>query len=405
MKWEVVFFSCIFLVIMVPLCSQTLGDVNNDSMITIIDALLTAQYYVDLDPAHFSLSHADVNCSGNINIIDALLMAQYYVGLTGEFNCEATPPPTPLPETDLFCTFQWGLNNNGGQDIPAYIDLLSVWVGYEKDDGMNNAVSSMLSNIISRAPDIIPVYYAYFIAFKASVHGGLGDCNTDFDGHNLCNEGARWIRDNRDYILAIYDSYARMTVEIWGTEQPFIWLIEPDFIQYTYEEQTDPLTMPELAQLANDIINTIKNQMPNAIISLFHATWTYGVAEYWSYFDLSQVDLINTTGMADQDGYFNDGDAAGRAEATYAFLHQVTGKPIFVDTSFGVTEQGNTWSNAPADVLNARISEGVCAVLIEPAPVDYEDQIGVLNPRLISPCDQKVKIQLSLKTALHNGNL
>lgn len=276
--------------------------------------------------------------------------------------------------------------NSGSGTIPSNLDLLSIWVGYEEDDGMNYAVQQMLIDTMMNRPNIIPVYYAYFIAFKASVHAGLGDCNTDSDGHNLCNEGAQWIRENYDYIMDIYDSYASMTVTIWGTGRPFIWLIDPDFIQYTYEEQTQPLTMTELASLANDIIDTVKNRMPNAVISMFHATWTYGVADYWSYFDLSRIDMINTTGMADQDGYFNDGDAAGREEATYAYLHQATGKPILADTSFGATGQNNTWSNATPAVLNARISEGVFAALIEPAPENYESQIAGLNPQLISPC-------------------
>ena len=33
------------------------GDVNNDGSVDIIDALLTAQYYVDLDPQNFGPSN------------------------------------------------------------------------------------------------------------------------------------------------------------------------------------------------------------------------------------------------------------------------------------------------------------------------------------------------------------
>ncbi|MBN2444067.1 MAG: hypothetical protein JXJ04_22075 [Spirochaetales bacterium] len=57
------------------------GDVNSDGMIDIIDALLIAQVYVDLQPSFFDESAADVNGDGFIDIIDALLIAQYYVGL------------------------------------------------------------------------------------------------------------------------------------------------------------------------------------------------------------------------------------------------------------------------------------------------------------------------------------
>ncbi|MEJ2051481.1 MAG: dockerin type I domain-containing protein [Calditrichota bacterium] len=78
-----------------------LGDVNGDGAIDIVDALLTAQfyvgldpanfipltaqYYVGLDPANFIPGNADVNCDGSIDIVDALLVAQYYVGLLSQF--------------------------------------------------------------------------------------------------------------------------------------------------------------------------------------------------------------------------------------------------------------------------------------------------------------------------------
>ncbi|MBN2442450.1 MAG: glycoside hydrolase family 3 C-terminal domain-containing protein [Spirochaetales bacterium] len=61
------------------------GDVNNDGSIDIVDALLIAQYYVDLNPPNFDISRADTNCNGNIDIVDALLIAQYYVGLIEKF--------------------------------------------------------------------------------------------------------------------------------------------------------------------------------------------------------------------------------------------------------------------------------------------------------------------------------
>lgn len=64
---------------------STLGDVNGDNSIDIVDALLTAQYYVDLNPSNFNASAADTNCDNNIDIVDALLISQYYVGLITGF--------------------------------------------------------------------------------------------------------------------------------------------------------------------------------------------------------------------------------------------------------------------------------------------------------------------------------
>jgi hypothetical protein len=63
----------------------TPGDVDEDGDIDIIDALLTAQYYVGLDPENFNSSNADVDCDDDVDIIDALLIAQYYVGLITDF--------------------------------------------------------------------------------------------------------------------------------------------------------------------------------------------------------------------------------------------------------------------------------------------------------------------------------
>jgi hypothetical protein len=62
-----------------------IGDVNGDFSVTIVDALLTAQHYVGLNPGNFNSAVADVNCDGSITIVDALLIAQYYVGVIVEF--------------------------------------------------------------------------------------------------------------------------------------------------------------------------------------------------------------------------------------------------------------------------------------------------------------------------------
>jgi endoglucanase len=64
-----------------------LGDVNTSGTVDIVDALLTAQYYVGLNPAGFVEANADVNCSGTIDIVDALRIAQYYVGLLASLSC------------------------------------------------------------------------------------------------------------------------------------------------------------------------------------------------------------------------------------------------------------------------------------------------------------------------------
>ena len=61
------------------------GDVNSDGAITIVDALMTAQYCVSLNPAGFLVSAADVNCDDAVNIIDALIIARFVVGSVNSF--------------------------------------------------------------------------------------------------------------------------------------------------------------------------------------------------------------------------------------------------------------------------------------------------------------------------------
>ena len=62
-----------------------LGDVNNNGMINIIDALQVARYDAGLSPSPFHESAGDTNCNGIINIIDALQIARYDAGLISEF--------------------------------------------------------------------------------------------------------------------------------------------------------------------------------------------------------------------------------------------------------------------------------------------------------------------------------
>lgn len=96
MKIKCLLFILVFSTVLLSgVFGQTLGDVNSDSSVDIVDALLVAQYYVGLNPSPFDSNQADANCDGGIDIVDALLIAQYYVGLVDELSCGDTPDPTP----------------------------------------------------------------------------------------------------------------------------------------------------------------------------------------------------------------------------------------------------------------------------------------------------------------------
>ena len=81
---------------LVPLLADPCGDVNSSGEIDIVDALLIAQFYVDLNPQDFDEGAADADGNGTIDIIDALLIAQYYVELISELpGCVVPATPTP----------------------------------------------------------------------------------------------------------------------------------------------------------------------------------------------------------------------------------------------------------------------------------------------------------------------
>ncbi|MBN2533002.1 MAG: hypothetical protein JXB88_08925 [Spirochaetales bacterium] len=94
--------------------AQSPGDVNESGSIDIVDALLTAQYYVGLNPANFTSGAADVDCSGTIDIVDALLIAQYYVGLISRFPCTATPVPTAVPDSEVLLIGRFDTSDSAG---------------------------------------------------------------------------------------------------------------------------------------------------------------------------------------------------------------------------------------------------------------------------------------------------
>ncbi len=64
------------------------GDDNVDGQVSMVDAMLTAQYVAGLIEADdLNLTAADVNCSGEATMVDAMLVAQKVAGLIGDFSC------------------------------------------------------------------------------------------------------------------------------------------------------------------------------------------------------------------------------------------------------------------------------------------------------------------------------
>lgn len=283
------------------------------------------------------------------------------------------------------CSFAWGAADNTGNRA-SYLDVISTWVGYEYTQGRPGdcdgcALVSELSNT-----DAIPAFYGYFIGYA------LPDCNVEPNSpNNLCHAGAQYIRDNRQEILDLYADYAQQAYQT-NPNKPVAWLLEGDFVQYTYEEQTNRLTMAELGAFASDIVCAIKGAAPNALVAINHSPWVTNeqANQFWDSMPLGAIDFVWTTGSGTNGGHINAApEGAGSyngATANYAWLHEKTTHGIFVDTSFGPSQQADSWSSATAPQLNARISEGVIAANVTEPPGDYQTRVGTLSPQLSSVC-------------------
>jgi hypothetical protein len=276
----------------------------------------------------------------------------------------------------LGCDFAWGANVEN--NIPTFLDFATKWVGYERNINTTCDGCTWLSRV--NAANVVPVYIAYFIAYRANIESGFGDCNLDFDNNNLCTRGAQWIRDNRQRLISVYESYAARSYAA-SPNRPVVWILEPDFSQYAEGSQQNPLSMTELGQLASDIACAIKSNMPNAVIALNHSTWMAGneYTQFWNAMPIDLVDMIHVTSQSNvPGGYFNNTDANNRVDGTFRNLRQLTGRPLLADTSFGVTTMADTWSAGTAANLNARIADGVVGALVEPMPGNYQQRIQTL---------------------------
>lgn len=116
-KAAVVFVTIVvMLVLLVPaVSSQTLGDVNFDGAVNVLDVIIVQRYILGtqtLTPAQLVV--ADVNGDGYVNVIDANLIMQYVQGYIHSFPTQQLHVPALIAPIDSavfegsFISFQWG---------------------------------------------------------------------------------------------------------------------------------------------------------------------------------------------------------------------------------------------------------------------------------------------------------
>lgn len=95
--------NCIFfiniilcLIISTNISATTIGDVNEDGQVNIVDSLMVAQSDVGIIPKIKSINLADVDINGIVNIIDALIIAKHYIGQIQNLPKNLEIPPLSL---------------------------------------------------------------------------------------------------------------------------------------------------------------------------------------------------------------------------------------------------------------------------------------------------------------------
>jgi hypothetical protein len=184
---------------------QTLGDVNASGSVDIVDALLTAQYYVGLDPANFQESYADVDGSGAVSIVDALLIAQYYVGLITEFpaGTQGTPVPTPGPTQEPGGETLIQLNGNSitvngtGATVDGTIVTISAAGTYTISGTLNDG-----RIIVDTADELLVILNLNGIDISSSVNSPLSIMNAPEGTEIVLVENTRnYITDSSTYVF------------------------------------------------------------------------------------------------------------------------------------------------------------------------------------------------------------
>ena len=266
------------------------------------------------------------------------------------------------------CRFHFGTIDTIAKSNPSMIAQLDFftpgWMGQQDTFDMQYVCDETKSGAAFAAQ--VPAIVAYVAAFYAKRHDNLKDCNASGAQQDLCTVGAGFISDNLAKIVATYESYAAGFAACYGTTRPIIFMMEPDFYQYTISNQQRPWTADTAGMIMSMFVGAVRKHLPNAVFSMDISPWVApndgsdNGQQWYSHFDMTQFTFINTSGGSTQ---ANNARIRGDM-MTWAGVSKVTGKPIMADTGYGVNGSSAgpdpAW-DTPANI-NARISDGVVSI-------------------------------------------
>jgi hypothetical protein len=303
------------------------------------------------------------------------------------------------------CQFNFGAAwQNSHEDSVYYagLDYISVWLG---DKTYYNEFEKRMVNMCVRI-GATPMIYAYVIAEFGKDHG-MDDCDVASTNgkKSLCVYGADLIREYfADSIMSRYQKYAKgmadqsaLLAEGFEVFEP-IWMIEPDYYQYSQmasdqsvdnkgEEQLNggiPDSM--MGVYFKQIVDTIKTYLPYAKIAIDISPWvsdkdSLGLEKWFSHFDMSLVDYVSTSGgrtMA------NTEKIRSANKLTWNKLYETLKKPILADAGYDAGGKGTGHAKLWDDISNleARAKDGVVGVMQMDAALDYPLRASYIRSRL-----------------------
>jgi hypothetical protein len=301
------------------------------------------------------------------------------------------------------CKFKFGMGYRSSVSNYAHVDYISIWVG-DGDSftrGSNLTERSTNFNIWWHGAMLnaavkyskLPVFYGYVIPFMAKDLQQLLDCDISNGKPDLCKKGAEFIRTNRAGILSKYKHYATEAAKIIGSTGQIIWLIEPDFWQYSSysgnPQLNGGLSGTYMRTLFDDIATNIKSALPNAKISWDISPWLTEteMTKWWGFFSTSShISYIHTSGARTK----ANSAFIRTNELKWSFMSTLTKKQIIADTGYGPdgVSMGHTPAWDDATNLKSRITNGVVAITQSNAysASSWSSILSTVRPQLPALC-------------------
>jgi hypothetical protein len=301
------------------------------------------------------------------------------------------------------CGYMGCTPNISDLDLPAGVDFVARFAGHTDVGGGRITPAPQPKQegyflAMAKSLNATPVYYTYIIAEGMKVAYNLDKDQSDCNGSapkTICTEWGNYYANYRSAIISQYTAFAKDAATRWGTTQPMIWALEPDFYQYASNAKgnTKPLSFSDAAKLIGDIADAIKAAMPNAQIAMDISPWAPD--DWFTSLPLSKFTYMSTSG-----GISQPGSEIKPGEKSWAKIKQLTKLPIIADDGYGAYGNLTSPNSGWADVNNikARMADGVVGLMQAYPKSAWTSVISNIHSQTATNCGSKFTLTLTAGT-------